>query len=301
MGTAAAATDAAGRWRELAWDGVSFPVPAAWELAGYEQRAGATRLTIEDSADVRMEAEWSRRGAAAGAARIARRHARHAARLAALAARSAPLAGAPAPWVAYRYDFADGRRLATALRLPGEWPVAILLRWHQPRPEESRLDEPALRALRQFDYRESGAIPWRAFDLRLRVPRRFRLAGTSLLAGRKLLVFECRLRRLMLWRFSLADRFLRGRPAAEALADWLNRHAGLRGARFSATADGRVAAARRRRRHPFGHAEEIGRWCFRYHVIHQALPADNALMAAVFHYRRETDRAWLRELVLDEP
>src|SRR5210317_1031208 len=47
--------------RRISWDGVSFCVPANWELAVYKSlRRGAMRVELEDEYSIRVESEWVR-------------------------------------------------------------------------------------------------------------------------------------------------------------------------------------------------------------------------------------------------
>ncbi|MCF7855521.1 MAG: hypothetical protein K9N51_12035, partial [Candidatus Pacebacteria bacterium] len=60
--------------RRIAWDGVSFQVPATWDMGGYEFRKRRTYLELEDDYTVRMEAEWTRLKRRPGIQRVRERY-----------------------------------------------------------------------------------------------------------------------------------------------------------------------------------------------------------------------------------
>jgi hypothetical protein len=286
--------------RQLAWDGVFFPAPPDWDLSLYETRDGVTSLVFEDPVEVKFELDWTEAGSEAERRRFLRRckavesglerAGRNAERLG---------AGIPSWWSARRYRMEDGGTLLTALHAGRRFPILAHARFHGRREEEPQLMETARMLLDGFGFQADGAAPWRVFDIAVRVPRRFRLAATSFLAGRKMMGFECRMRRLFLWRLSLADRLLKDEPAPVVVARFLSRCKELTGVRFEADGAGGVAA-RRSPWHPFGHSGEIGRWCFRYHVAFTADTNRNALVLLVFHYRDGRDLDWIRDVVLVE-
>ena len=127
-----------------------------------------------------------------------------------------------------------------------------------------------------------------------RVDRRFRLTGTVFEAGRKRMIFEWRLRRLWIWQFSLADMALRGAAPQVFIADFLNTASGIRGPHFISDKDRIVAL--RRRRYPFGHADEIGRMCFKYDAGYGFIPDQTRLMLYAFQHRRIRDLAMIKTL-----
>jgi len=120
------------------------------------------------------------------------------------------------------------------------------------------------------------------------------LLATSFQAGRQLMIFEWRRRRLLLWFFSLADLLLKNRMPEDWCAEFLNGFKGIQGPAFRAGAEPGVLSVRRRRRYPLGHGEEIARWCFRYQARCVPLAAQNQLVLWVFQHRAVTDLDFLR-------
>lgn len=283
----------------IAWDGLDFPVPADWELSGHGQDRGAGSLVLEDSGEVRLQMDWAPKGEERSCERIRRQQAALAQKVAGMSRPPERLDPGVPGWTLEHHRLADGTGLVLGFGFGAALPACVFVRLHAHADSAYPLADVARRLVREFRYHDRGAVPWRVYDLALRVPRPFRLVRTSLLAGRKLLVFERRLRRLWIWRFSLAERLLRGRSAAEALAGELNQHPDFPGVRFLASPGGGLAA-RRRSAHPFGHREEIGRWCFRYAADFRHDPASDTLLAQVFQYRHEADRDWIREVRLDD-
>jgi hypothetical protein len=286
--------------RQLAWDGVSFPAPEDWDLSRYETRNGVTSLVFQDSVEVRLELDWVETGSERDRRAFLRQCEAVETVLEKAGRRGEPVrAGFPARWVVHRYEPAGGRVVFAALHSGPDLPVAVHARFHGRRDEEARVADAARKVLDGFGFQAEGAAPWRVFDIAVRVPRTFRLEATSFLAGRKMMQFGRGMRRLFLWRLSLADRLLKDEPAAVVVARFLNRCKGLAGVRFEADGTGGVAA-RRSPWHPFGHAEEIGRWCFRYRVDFTLDTRRNALALLVFQYRKPRDLDWIRDLALTE-
>lgn len=283
----------------IAWDGVDFPVPAEWELSCHGADRGAGSLVLEDSAEVRLQMDWAPAGEARACERVRRQREALVRRLDGLSKAAERLDPGVPGWDLERRLLRDGTGLVLGFQSGAFAPACVFVRLHAQADPDYPLAGIARRLVRDFRYHDRDAVPWRVYDLKVRVPRAFRLVRTSLLAGRKLLVFECRLRRLWIWRFSLAERLLHGRSAAETLVEELNRHPDFPGVRFHALPGGRLEA-RRRSAHPFGHRDEIGRWCFRYAADYRQDPASDTLLAQVFQYRHEADRDWLREVRLED-
>ena len=156
-------------------------------------------------------------------------------------------------------------------------------------PDDKESDKEMLKLITtSFRIHREGVIPWALYDVSFELPSDFRLVNTSLQAGRKLLIFHWRLRRLYLWYFSLADILLKERRLEEWAAAFLNSYKGIKGPTFAPGADGEIRVKRSWRRR-LGHFEEIGRLCFRYHVRAIRDPEKNRVILLVFNYRKARD------------
>ncbi len=283
--------------KTFAWDGLEFPIPMNWDLSSYATRRRVVYLTLEDTTAIRMELDWTLPSGRRQVELVQKHHGRYAEMLHESALGVEAVSDVPSHWVAFLYSMPDSARLITALHVGDKFPLFVFARFHSVNSSRREILRDARTALNGFHYQESGPIAWRVFDTTWRVPRRFRLLETSFLAGRKMMVFEHQFRRLFLWRLSLADRLLAEHSPAKVAAEFLNRFKGLPGVRFEAAGDERVKT-RRYRWHPFGHYEEIGRACFLYDVQVAVNPHENAMVIALFHYRRASDKTWLNGLEL---
>lgn len=287
--------------KSFAWDGLEFPIPREWDLSSYTTRRRVVYLTLEDTTAVRLEVDWTAAGGRRQADLISKHHGRYADMLHTSALSVEAVSDVPDHWVMFLYNMPESSRLITALHVGDPFPIFVFARFHAVNCSRREILRDARTAINGFQYHDHGAIPWRIYDTAWRVPRRFRLVETSFLAGRKMMIFEHRLRRLYLWRLSLIDRLLKERTTAEVVADFLNRFKGLPGVKFEATGDNTVGV-RHYRWYPLGHYEEVGRGCFAYTVRFAVNPADNAMTIAVFHHRRASDIQWLDGLELfDQP
>jgi hypothetical protein len=277
--------------KRFSWDGVSFQVPAGWDLSHYHFGPGSCTVQMEDDESLRLEIEWTRSRREMDAAATGRRCDAAARELAAGAAEAREVDGLPAGWEAGVYRLAEAKTLAAAFRLAPDRRFFCSLRLHF----AGAAGEAPARTLRliasSMQTRERGLVPWDVYDASFRLDRSFRLVATSFEAGRKLFVFQWRLRKLHVWFFSLADILLRRQGAAEWAAGFLGKVPDLRGPRFTSQ-DERVLAGRRGL-FPLTRCEELGRLCFRYRVGWARLEDRNALLLTVFNYRRSADLAVL--------
>ena len=108
------------------------------------------------------------------------------------------------------------------------------------------------------------------------------------------MIFEWRLRKLLLWHFSLADIILKKTGIQEWAVRFLNGFKALHGPVFIAGDNGSITT-RRRFRHPFGHYEEIGRQCFRHLAGYEHYPEKNQIVLWVYNYRRPEDVRKLKQ------
>jgi hypothetical protein len=149
---------------------------------------------------------------------------------------------------------------------------------------------------REFRHRCDGPlVKWQLYDIAFEAPREFVLENTLFDVGAKLMVFRWKLRRFHLWHFSCADMFLTdGVVMEEWVTGYLNGFSRLRGPVFYPGSNGEITW-RRKRRHPFGHRDEITRWCFRYKVRCHHDREKNQLIVWVFSYRKEQDLEMIPE------
>ncbi len=280
---------------------MEFPIPPDWDLAGYTMQRRISSLRFEDATNVRMEIDWTPAAGRKEVERVRDQHARFAERLHETALSVEALSDISERWVVFLYTLPDSNRLLTALHVGETFPLFVFLRLHAVRQSRREIARDGRSLIQGFRYRGEGPVAWRFYDVCWRVPRNFRLTQTSLLAGRKMMISEHRLRRLFLWRLSLADRLMRERTPAEVAAGFLNKYKGLPGVRFHAAGDdAEKLIVRRYRWHPFGQYEEIGRLCFKYWTKVEYSEADNALTIAVFNYRGPADLRLLDDLTLNE-
>jgi hypothetical protein len=272
----------------FAWDGVSFLVPRTWNLSSHRRDKGVVSIEMEDDTAMRLGIEWVRPRQDLDAEKVAERHRALVARLSRQPARSAAIRGLPAGWTAFAHDMGERRRFVTASFLPSTGRFFALFRLHFDRDFPDAKNECLSRIASSLSLHEGPVVPWAFYDVSFEIGAEFRLAGASLQAGRKLMIFEWRLRRVLLWFFSLADLILKKQSLPEWAAGFLNQSKLLRGPRFEPQPDGRILA-KRTWRYPYGHYEEIGRWCFRHAIGYRHIPERNQIALWACHYRREED------------
>lgn len=299
--------------RRIAWDGVALAVPANWEMARYRfLRGGVTRVELEDEYALRLEAEWTRAPRRLKDGRFMARYTAATESLTKRADRQAALEGLPPGWVGARFFFREVLPVRRAGRDLGIVAHELLTACFQAAgfaaffvihtlPQDRENPEEVIRCLAEKLDRHEAAplVPWALFDLEVMLPREFVLEHTLFDIGAKLLQFRWRRRRFDLWCFSCADMFLGDGMRAEAwAADFLNRRGRFKAVEFSPGPSGEVFC-RRKWRHPFGHSEEIGRWCFRYAARSRLDACKKQLMVWVFNYRRPEDLQIIPEALRD--
>jgi hypothetical protein len=283
-----AATTAEEPFHVFAWDGFSLDVPDDWNLSYYDFERRTARLRMEDDTSVCLEMEWTRPKRHVATDRIRERYAAKSKRLFELAAERSEIDELPPGWSAFVLVMPDKRCLVNAFWLAPRGAFFCLLNLHLGEGGRRKAVRVARRIARSFRLHEGDRIPWSLYDMAFVLHRDFKLQTSSLQAGRKLMVFQWRLRRLYLWQFSLADMLLKERGAAEWAAEFLNGFKELRGAKFSA--DSReTLAARRNWRYPLGHYDEIGRWCGRFRAAFLRRPETNMLFLMAYNYRKAED------------
>ncbi len=290
--------------RRLSWAGISFEVPANWELGLYKyMRRGVRRVEVEDEFSVRIEIEWVCPRRPVPASRVMQRYEGAARKMAMKADRRETIEGLPRGWTATIYRFSESvprRRtgglqvvkhaLVTAFYLAPDSGLFAFCMLHF-LPEDTEDPETIARLLAE-SFRRHGrdaVVPWELFDITLELPGEFLLEGTRFDVGAKLMMFRWRLRRFYLWHFSCADRFLNpGDDPMRWFASFVNDAYAFRGGHFAADPNG-VVRWKRRRRHMIGHRDEIARWCFHYKLAYRLEKETNRMIAWVFNYRDIAD------------
>jgi hypothetical protein len=280
----------------FAWDGFSMQVPANWDLSFYFFDIHSSSIRLEDEAAVRLEMEWTRPVGAMNAVRVRERYLKRLRAIDAIVRESREVDRLPSGWHAFLHVMPDGRCLVTALWIAPRDGFVALMKLHFSHEGTSVPVRVYRHIAASFALADGDLIPWAAYDMVFTLHRAFRIETTTLEAGRKRFVFRRRLRRLHLWQVSIADLLLRdGRSPAQWAAAFLNDGAFFKSTLFAADDAGGISA-RRRRRYPLGHFDEIGRWCFRYAVDCVHLAEKNAILLAVFNYRGPGDRDWIASL-----
>ena len=284
----------------FAWDGFSFLIPLDWDLSFYHFDKRVSSIRMEDESAVRMEMDWTRPRGPVQMAKVRERYGNMAGAMEAVAEEARPLEDLPVGWSAFVYRMEDRRRLVTAFWLDHDGGFFCFFRLHFERGG-SRAPARVVRALAaSFERHEGGRIPWEVYDLSFELGRDFYLAGTALQAGRKLMRFQWRLRKLYLWQFSLAHILLRDKALGDWAAEFLNGTREFKGVRFVAEGEETVST-KKRYRYPFGHYDEIARRCFRYDVRVALLPDKDAVVLVVFNYRKPDDLKHLAGMMTGDP
>ena len=279
--------------RLIAWDRVSFRIPRSWDLSRYRLTRRVARLELEDEYALRLEMEWLRSGRGISVEQVRRRYEKRARRLAGRCLAVTPLTELPDGWSAYQYELPDGRKLLQAFAATSRVPPFVFLQVHFG-GEDRQTPRGVLATLtNSLTCHQDALVPWDVCDVHVELPPGFELTATMFQAGRKMFTFQWRLRRLYLWQFSLADMILREESAESWCADILNGAKAIRGTRFAPGPNGEILA-RRSPWHPLGHADEIGRWCFRYLARCAHDEKDNRLFLWAFNFRRPDDLEHLR-------
>lgn len=277
----------------FAWNGVSFEIPADWNLSSHHTFRGVTTVAMEDDVARRLDLEWTRPRNDLDLATVRKRFTAASKNVGAAAETTTPVRGLPEGWSAVSYRMPEGREWTIAFYLPPDKRLVCFFQFHAMRDAVPR-SPAALKAVASSLRAHDGpAIPWRFYDVAFALDKAFTLSTSSLRAGNKLLVFEWRMRRLFVWHVSLADAILRKTSIRDWTVDHLNRFAPLQAVTFRASDTGAIRAARKWR-YPFGRYEEIGRQCFTYHAEYRHIPERNQIAIWVYQYRRPEDLALVR-------
>ena len=272
----------------FAWDGFSFEAPEDWHLSLYH--FGSTQATVEmqDDEALRLQMEWLRPAARMTPESLHKRYTRATSEWKDAAADAAALPNLPPGWTAYVYTMPDRKRLAAAWWLAPDRRFIVLLRLHFDGVGHRRPAKVVRHITQTFALHNESRIPWRFYDVSFELGRQFKLVATELQAGRKLMVFQWRLRKLYIWQVSLADMALKGRSPNAWAAEFLNAYKPIKGVVFSVP-EGDAIEATRGGTYRWGHYDEIGRLCFRYRAVCRHYPESNTLRLMLFNYRRRAD------------
>jgi hypothetical protein len=278
----------------FAWDGMAFDVPRDWHLSNYVFTTRESSLQMQDATSVRLEAEWTR-SRRTDADTVLKRYRKKAGAWEAIADETSAIDRLPPHWTGFAYRMPENRILMVAFYLHPSRSLAVLFRLHFENTGKHKAMSVFRGIAGSFTWQDRGTIPWTVYDMHVALPREFRLVETGFEAGRKLMVFEWRLRRLLVWRFSLAHLALREKTLDAWAADVLNTSKLIKGPRFVPDGRGGLQVGRNRR-YGFRHYEEIGRWCFRYRALYVHDPQADAIKLAVYQYRVPGDLTVISDL-----
>jgi len=193
------------RWKNIAWNGVRFPVPLDWEVG----QLGTRHLILESEAGPVMEVKWA----------PVRGHFSHKAHLKKLASRQMskpdePLKASTLPdwWqkalAGFEISgFSWGASVEDGMGAILFCPVcrkATLIQFT--RTTAQKQTDIVHRILKKFsDHSEDGWISWSVFDIQVRVPEIFQLTRYRLEAGQYKIEFAAGRQKLFLYRWSLAS------------------------------------------------------------------------------------------------
>ena len=218
--------------KEIAWNGIRFVIPAAWEPG----RIGPRHLVIESEAGPAMEIKW---GPVKG--RFSRRA--HLRRLSKLTlARGAALRewAPPQGWLQALSRFecagfaweAGGEAAVGAILHCPACRAASVIQFFQP-PGRSGTAGQAVAVLASLrDHRDDGCVAWAVYDIRALLPGGFALVRHRFEAGRFFLEFRAQRWTIGLFRWAPAAVLLKDRD----LSRFAETVAGLDGMEFQATA-----------------------------------------------------------------
>ncbi len=277
--------------RTIAWDGLSFRVPATWDVSSYYFKKRLTSLELEDDYSCRLQAEWARLKKRPQLEVVRKRYQKAASRIAKTAERTQRIDKLPQGWTAYLYELSDKRRLAIAFVLPRDTGIFGFFQLHFG-PADPEAPRHTVRELADtLQFHTTGMVPWKVYDVELELPARFQVVNTTFQAGLKMFTFNCGFRKLFIWQASMAHLVLKERSVEQWVAGTLNASPLIKGVWFKATSHG--VKTRRSHWHPIGHYDEIGRCCFRYTLGYMHEQETNRLFLWCFNYRRKKDMTLL--------
>ncbi|MDP6358166.1 MAG: hypothetical protein QF473_23820 [Planctomycetota bacterium] len=281
----------------FSWDGISFEVPTSWNLSVYKFIKKLTRVEFEDDYTIRLEAEWLRPKGELDKEKVQRRYKLQSRKLTKDAERVVAFENLPPGWVASEYALAEEQKLVTAIFMePNSRLFGFFLIYFE--PEDSESPEQVLRSLcESFVIQEGDTLAWQLYDIDMSLPADFKLVDTNFQTGMKKMIFRWERRKFMIAFVNLADIVLKKHSQDEWLIRFLNSSRFARSGYFYPKASG--IEFRRRKRHRFGHIEEIFRRCalYRWGCIHDA--DSNLLVPWVVNYREPSDLERLETILIN--
>lgn len=279
-------------YQQFAWQGHSCDIPADWNLAEYKVVAGVSYARFHDDFNRCLDFEWVNARRRIRIEEVRERYDKIADAMEASGAESENIEDLPGGWSACFYSMPDGKRLVAAFKLVPESNFFCLLKMYFEQASKREADRIVRRITDTFRLYEQGLVPWAVYDVSFQLQHEFKLGATSFQAGRKLLVFDWRLRRLYLMFFSLADLLRKQRSMEKWCVDYLNGFKGLSGVKFVEGGEGGIVALHNWLRF-FGNVEPVTRGCLRYKAWCRLVPDKNQIFLGVFNYRRQSDLSFL--------
>jgi hypothetical protein len=202
-------------WKAIAWNGVRFEVPGNWEPA----RVGRRHLLLEAEPGPVMEIKWAQaKGRFSGRRRL-RALAGQVARKGATFRKTSLSKN----WRAvaerfeaegFQWDAGVERAQGVLLYCPVCRTVSLIQ--FLERPKGGIISREAARVLASFrDHRSDDRVAWALYDIAALLPRHFVLERHRFEAGRFVLEFKGRGRRLTLYRWAPAEVLLQDRSLAD--------------------------------------------------------------------------------------
>lgn len=193
------------RWKEIAWYGIRFKIPADWQLS----QIGIRYLSIEDENGPVMEIKWA-------PVKGQFSHSTHLKRLTALQTRPLRKALKPEPlsseWAQALPDFTASEFSWQSPSTSGRGVLlfcatcrhATLVQFFQKRsfPNQTVATE-ILSSIR--DHRSDGQVLWSAYDIKALIPETFEMKSYRFDAGQYVLEFADGSQHIMLYRWSMAS------------------------------------------------------------------------------------------------
>lgn len=203
------------KWKQVAWNGISFKVPASWEIA----EIGVRHLILENDSGPAMEVKW-------GPVRGKFSHRAHLRRIATFQSRqlkktvkewllSPSWVEALSGFQTSGFTWHAGTKVGRGVIL--YCPVcrkAALIQFLQ--SKDTRAEKIPLKVLSTYqDHRDDDQTIWSVFDIRALIPANFMLASHRFEPGNFELGFEHGSRKVFLYRWAPAAVLLAGQDLAQ--------------------------------------------------------------------------------------
>jgi hypothetical protein len=203
------------KWKTIAWSGVRFAVPDDWDPA----RIGRRHLLLASELGPVMEIKWAAVKGRFSGRRQLREVARHVGRSGGVfqeTAVSEKWRKAAAGFDAQGFQWDSGCERAQGILLYCPTCRTASMIQFLERSGASVIPPPAARVLTSFrDHRRDGRVAWALYDMAACLPDHFVLARYQFEAGRFVLEFNGRGRRLSLYRWAPAEALLQNRNLAD--------------------------------------------------------------------------------------